>query len=150
MIHTLPFLYAYKHFGFTNKPSNFPLNSKNMNRSVYLTLFFFLMPVVTEMSVAQDFSVSCGLTGNRISLDGMLDEPAWSGAGVIRDFREVEPETGTEPSVRTTVRVLSDGKALYLGITCQESDPSNILAFSQQRDASLRSEDRHQSPGSKI
>lgn len=112
-----------------------------MNRSVFLALFFLLTAMMTKTTVAQDSTVSCGLTKDRISLDGILDEPAWSKAGVIRNFREVEPETGTEPPVQTTIRVLSDGKVLYLGITCQESDPSNILAFSEQRDASLRSED---------
>lgn len=53
-----------------------------------------------------------------IALDGRLDEPDWQRAAPARGFLQVDPRSG-EPATRDTeVRVLFDGAALYLGVTC--------------------------------
>ncbi len=65
------------------------------------------------------------------NIDGVLDEPAWQRAPSVGDFVVVEPQQGTTPQVRTTVRVLFDDRALYLGARCD--DPAGVRGI-QQRD----------------
>ncbi|MDP2955549.1 MAG: hypothetical protein Q8N53_03940 [Longimicrobiales bacterium] len=51
----------------------------------------------------------------RISLDGVLDEPAWSTAEPATDFYQVDPEEGQPASERTEVRIVYDSDNLYIG-----------------------------------
>jgi len=75
-----------------------------------------------------------------IAIDGVLSEPAWTAAEVGEAFAQTEPREGTEPSVRTTVRVLAGQSVLIIGIQC-EDDPARIVSFSVSRDATLQAED---------
>src|SRR5690349_20190404 len=43
-----------------------------------------------------------------ISVDGKLDEAAWSRATPITDFHQQQPKEGAAPSARTEVRVIFD------------------------------------------
>jgi hypothetical protein len=79
--------------------------------------------------------------GERIVLDGRLDEPVWQRAEPADAFLQQEPVEGGPPSERTEVRVAFDRNALYLGVRAFD-DPSGILAFQRQRDAGLGSDDR--------
>jgi hypothetical protein len=79
--------------------------------------------------------------GERIVLDGRLDEPVWQRADPADAFLQQEPVEGGPPSERTEVRVAFDRNALYLGVRAFD-DPSGILAFQRQRDAGLGSDDR--------
>ena len=82
-----------------------------------------------------------GQLAGAILLDGALDEPAWTGADVAAHFRQVDPLEGGAASAQTTVRVLADRRALVIGISCDEPDPSGPVSFSVRRDASLAQED---------
>lgn len=74
-------------------------------------------------------------------MDGALDEPAWSTAQLVDDFRQTDPSEGAPPTFRTSVRLLADSRALIVGIVCEDSSPSEIVSFSVRRDAPLDSED---------
>ncbi len=50
-----------------------------------------------------------------IAIDGRLDEAAWKAATPITSFRQSRPAEGSEPAVRTEVRILYDDGALYIG-----------------------------------
>jgi hypothetical protein len=50
-----------------------------------------------------------------ITIDGRLDEPAWSAATPITAFRQTQPDEGSPATQRTEVRVLFDGGSLYIG-----------------------------------
>jgi hypothetical protein len=75
-------------------------------------------------------------------IDGRLDEPVWSLATVIDDFRQVEPVEGAEPSERTEVRLLYDADFLYVAFRCYDREPQKIIATQMQRDRSLGPDDR--------
>jgi hypothetical protein len=75
-----------------------------------------------------------------IAIDGVLGEPAWTAAQAGDTFAQTEPREGTEPSVRTTVRVLAGQSVLVIGIQC-EDDPTRIVSFSVSRDAAMQAED---------
>jgi hypothetical protein len=76
-----------------------------------------------------------------VSIDGRVDEAAWSDADATDAFTQTDPREGAAPSARTVVRVLADAKALVIGVVCDETDPSGIVSFSVRRDAMLNSED---------
>ena len=55
------------------------------------------------------------VNGERIRLDGRLDEPVWAEAAPIDDFVQKEPIEGVLPTERTEVRFVYDERALYVG-----------------------------------
>lgn len=80
------------------------------------------------------------LTGG-IRIDGRLSEPAWGTADSIADLTQVEPIQGASPYARTVVRVITTGDAILLGIQAHDPDPSRIVSYARQRDATLDNED---------
>lgn len=81
------------------------------------------------------------LSGNHISLDGVLSEPAWSTADSISSLTTVEPEEGGVPKGRTVVKVLVSPDALIIGAQSYDPDPGSIVSFSRARDSELEMED---------
>ncbi|MCI0433696.1 MAG: carbohydrate binding family 9 domain-containing protein [Gemmatimonadetes bacterium] len=74
------------------------------------------------------------VTGQAPHIDGSLDDAAWAGAPVIDDFVQKIPVEGATPSVRTVVRLLYDGDALYVGAHLLRTDPSSIRTSITRRD----------------
>ncbi len=86
-------------------------------------------------------TVRAGRLEGRIRLDGVLDEPAWRGAGVIPDLTQQEPHPGEPTPYATEVRVLVDDRTLYIGVICRDPDPSRIAVHTMQRDGNLYGDD---------
>lgn len=82
-----------------------------------------------------------GALGERLRVDGLLDEPEWSAAPASEDLVMVEPRQGERPTGRTIVRVLAGPKALVFGIRCEDPDPSGIVSFTKERDGDFEDED---------
>lgn len=80
--------------------------------------------------------------GERVTLDGRLDEPFWDRVPPATDFRQQEPDEGAPATEPTEVRVAYNRSTLYLGVSLYDSVPDGIIGFQKQRDASLRSDDR--------
>ncbi len=67
------------------------------------------------------------------SIDGKLDEPVWKQAATTDAFTQKFPDEGSLPSDRTTLRILYDDDALYIGFECtQEHSP--VAAHLSRRD----------------
>jgi len=77
-----------------------------------------------------------------ISIDGVLNEPAWQRAQVADTFWQREPDEGAPASERTEVRVLYSPSRLYVGVICFDSDPAAIVVSRFERDADLEADDR--------
>src|SRR2546428_168513 len=77
----------------------------------------------------------------RIHIDGRLTEAAWTTADSIATLTQVEPAEGVAPSMRTVIRVLTTGDAIIIGVRADDPEPSRIVSFARQRDASLDGED---------
>ncbi len=75
-------------------------------------------------------------------VDGRLDDPCWGGVEPIGELVQMTPRLFAEPSERTEVRIVHDGRVLYLGVRCFDSEPSKIVATQMQRDAELSPDDR--------
>lgn len=70
---------------------------------------------------------------DQITIDGRLDEPAWSNAAVFKDFYQTGPGYNTAPSRPTEVYMFYDEKHLYIGFKCWD-EPDKIRATVARRD----------------
>ena len=79
---------------------------------------------------------------DRVTLDGVLNEPAWGQAVPAADFRQQDPQNGGAATEPTEVRIIYSRDALYMGVTCYDSEPEKWLGFQRGRDNGLGSDDR--------
>ena len=80
--------------------------------------------------------------GQRVILDGRFDEPFWANAVPSGDFVQIDPANGQAPTERTEVRIAYDADALYIAVTCYDSDPDGWIAYQMRRDEGLPSDDK--------
>ncbi|MBM4187527.1 MAG: carbohydrate binding family 9 domain-containing protein [Gemmatimonadetes bacterium] len=101
--------------------------------------------VATPVSVFAQDSTSRVARTARIAtppqIDGRLDDPVWREARPITDFIQRDPSEGAPATERTEVRLLSDGKALYIGAWMFDRDPAGIVAGERIRDVTLSNSD---------
>jgi hypothetical protein len=76
-----------------------------------------------------------------ITVDGRLNESAWSGAAPITRFLQRDPDEGAPASELTAVRILYDEQHIYFGVECRDSNPQGIRATELRRDNWLGSDD---------
>ena len=81
-------------------------------------------------------------TTEAIRVDGRLDETAWQSAEPIGPMRQREPIEDGEPSEETSVRVLYNDNALYLGVLCGDRSRTGMISTQLTRDADLDVDDR--------
>ncbi len=72
--------------------------------------------------------------------DGILDEPAWRTAVPAEGFLQFDPVEGAQPTEQTSVKVLYDDNALYVGVDCRDADPGGIISQLTRRDRSTQSD----------
>ena len=75
-----------------------------------------------------------------ISIDGELNEAAWSAASPVTRFVQGDPVEGASPSQRTEVRVLFDHEALYIGARMYDSSADSIVKELTRHDGGTRSD----------
>lgn len=75
-----------------------------------------------------------------ISIDGTLNEPEWNSTQTANDFQQFDPVEGAEPTEKTSVRILYDDNALYVGFMCYDGEPSRISEQLTRRDRTLQSD----------
>ena len=78
----------------------------------------------------------------QVVLDGVFDEAVWSRAVPATDFVQQDPMNGAPPTERTEVRFAFTREALYMAVTCFDSDPTGFRRNTMKRDDFLRSDDR--------
>lgn len=80
--------------------------------------------------------------GERIDVDGRLDEAVWQRALPATDFAQLDPQNGAPATERTEVRVAFDRTRLYVGVHCFDSEPTRLLGNQMIRDGLLSADDR--------
>ena len=78
----------------------------------------------------------------RIVLDGRFDEPVWQRAIPAADFVQVDPQNGQPATEKTEVRIAFGADALYMAVTCFDSEPERWSAYQRKRDEFLGSDDK--------
>jgi hypothetical protein len=79
---------------------------------------------------------------DEIVLDGVLNERVWSETVPAADFRQQDPQNGAAATEPTEVRIAYSRDAIYMGVTCFDSEPDRWLGFQRGRDGFLGSDDR--------
>jgi hypothetical protein len=72
------------------------------------------------------------------ALDGRLDDAAWKQAPASSSFFQKAPREGSSPTERTTVRVVYDDDAVYVGIDCPQAAP--VTARLTRRDREVEAD----------
>jgi hypothetical protein len=78
----------------------------------------------------------------RIEIDGVLDEAGWARALPAKDFIQVDPANGSPATEPTEVRIVFTKDAIYMGVTCYDSEPDKWLGYQRRRDEFLPADDR--------
>ncbi|MEY2688625.1 MAG: hypothetical protein RL375_2823, partial [Pseudomonadota bacterium] len=79
--------------------------------------------------------------GEHIVLDGTLSHPAWQRAPVFDRFVEFFPVNGATPPQRTSVQVLFDEQALYIGVIAYDTAAARIVDTPVRHDGVIRTQD---------
>ncbi len=82
--------------------------------------------------------------GETIALDGRFDEAVWKRAVPAADFIQRDPDNGKPATEPTEVRIVYSRNALYLGVTCFDSEPDKLIGYQRRRDEFLQSDDKFQ------
>jgi hypothetical protein len=72
--------------------------------------------------------------GERVRLDGVLDEPVWQAAPVAAGFTQAEPREGQPATERTEVRIAFDGDNLYVAARLWDREPDGIVVAELRKD----------------
>jgi hypothetical protein len=72
-------------------------------------------------------------------LDGRLDDAAWRQAPVSAAFSQKAPVEGAAPTERTTVRVVYDDDALWIGVDCEQTG-APVVASLTRRDREVEAD----------
>ena len=110
-----------------------------MNCSIRL-LFLFLL--ISSVCFAQP-SIPAVFVTKAPTIDGRLNDEAWTTAPKVDQFVQREPNRGQPVSETTNFFVCYDANFLYVGIKCFD-DPKKITAKEMARDVSLGNDDRIQ------
>jgi len=73
-------------------------------------------------------------------LDGAVNDAQWKEAAAVLDFTQAEPVQGAHPTEMTSVRILYDDRALYVGVICYDSRPEGIVRQLSRRDRSTEAD----------
>ena len=69
-----------------------------------------------------------------ITLDGQLDEPSWAEAPLATNFVQNDPREGDPATFETTVKLLYDNRALYIGVFAKDPAPAEIIVNELRKD----------------
>jgi hypothetical protein len=97
------------------------------------------LALVSAPAAAQVPRLSAHKTQKPVVLDGRLDDDAWQGAETSRAFTQKFPAEGAAPTEPTSVRVLYDDDAIYVGIDCPQTH-SPVTPRLTRRDRSVESD----------
>lgn len=67
-------------------------------------------------------------------MDGLLHDWRWETAQPVQEFTQFYPYEGAASTESTSVRILFDDKAMYIGVICYDKDPRGIVSQLTRRD----------------
>ena len=101
----------------------------------YLATFLWLGSLVGGYAEQKPAIAALKLEpGERLKVDGVLDEAAWQRAEKGGGFRQYDPGRGTPATERTEFAIAYDLDHLYVAVWCYDSEPGSVMARSMVRD----------------
>jgi Domain of unknown function (DUF5916)/Carbohydrate family 9 binding domain-like len=122
------------------RPASVPFSGDILRRSSsgrqpWLVLCAALCAFAARTAAAADPRIVTAVeTRTPITLDGVLDDEAWITAEPATDFVQAEPHEGQAATERTTVRLLFDRDALYVGVRCDDAMASALIVNDIRKD----------------
>jgi len=122
------------------RPANVPfpgaiLRRSTLGRRPRLVLCAAMCALAARPATAADPRIVTAVeTRTPITLDGVLDDEAWITAEPATDFVQAEPHEGQAATERTTVRLLFDRDALYVGVRCDDAMASALIVNDIRKD----------------
>ncbi len=95
----------------------------------------------TAAAVPTRSLVATRLIGDAPTVDGRVDDDAWTKVAPYTDFVQVDPNLGQPASEKTEVRVTFDDRNLYVGVIAFDTEPDKITYTQSKRDADLTDSD---------
>lgn len=110
---------------------------------LFWALLFALLAPPSEARADSSYSVAATrlAEGDKIRVDGKLDEAAWQKAPVVTNWHQTRINVGKRAEDETVVRILYDRDNLYFGFHCKDSQPNKITAYTVQNEGFLHQED---------
>jgi len=121
------------------RPANVPFPGEILRRSTFCLPRFVLCAAMCALAArtaaaADPRIVTAAETRTPITLDGILDDEAWISAEPATDFVQAEPHEGQAATERTTVRLLFDRDALYVGVRCDDAMAAALIVNDIRKD----------------
>lgn len=99
---------------------------------VFLLVFVLTLSAQTARKPAH--TLHAFRTNEKITIDGILNDPVWKKAPVEFDFTQRDPIEGVEPSERTEIQVAYDDSSIYFGVRMFDKEPERIVRQLSRRD----------------
>ncbi|MGH9257782.1 MAG: DUF5916 domain-containing protein, partial [Vicinamibacterales bacterium] len=97
-------------------------------------------PPISPATISRDASGRATIRAVRVTtplrLDGLLDEPFYTGVPPISDFIQQEPEEGAPATEKTEMWLAFDDDNVYVSFRSWESEPGRLVANEMRRDGS--------------
>ena len=116
----------------------------DLHRSIDMKYLSLAIIVLLPMGIAfaQNAPVESQLfissAEDPITLDGILNEPAWELADIATDFYQNFPADDKAATSQVEVRTTFDANFMYFGIICYDATPGPYIVASLKRDFSWR------------
>jgi hypothetical protein len=104
------------------------------SRVIPCFLVLLLLPIDFPLAGSSPKTITAVRTEVAPVCDGQLDEPQWKTASPVMDFTQFDPNEGALPTELTSVRLLYDDHALYVGVICYDARPEQIVQQLTRRD----------------
>ncbi|HEU4688083.1 MAG TPA: DUF5916 domain-containing protein [Vicinamibacterales bacterium] len=125
------------------------VSEPRLTKSFCTFLFVAVLPLTTNAQIPETSTPARRTVqatrmadDERIEIDGVLDEAAWARALPAKDFIQVDPANGSPATEPTEVRIVFTKDAIYMGVTCYDSEPDKWLGYQRRRDEFLPADDR--------
>ncbi len=86
-------------------------------------------------------NIDAFFTDEKVILDGIHDEKAWTKAARVSGFTQRELHNGAPATEKTQVAVIYNKNFLYIGVWCYDNSSDGIIATQMQRDFSWSVDD---------
>ena len=98
--------------------------------------FFLLFSVIAGTAQTTKKELQASRIQEPPVIDGKLDDKAWDGAAIAKDFVMFRPGDGDpEPQdQKTEVKILYDNQAIYVGAYLYDAEPDKIMRQLSERD----------------
>jgi uncharacterized protein DUF5916/cellulose/xylan binding protein with CBM9 domain len=120
------------------RPATVPFPGEILRRSTFclrVVLSAAMCALAVRTAAAADPRIVTAVeTRTPITLDGVLDDEAWISAEPATDFVQAEPHEGQAATERTSVRLLFDRDALYVGVRCDDALASALIVNDIRKD----------------